>query len=127
MKNIKLIVVAALLVAGLMSCTSAQYSNLTVTKAAATGEVLGSFETVVKATEFLGGAGGINFVNITADAMDAPVQEAILAEIDALGGDAAVNVQIKQEATAVDIILNYVTGCIYAPTTVVVTGDVVKY
>ncbi len=126
MKNIKLIVVAALLVAGLMSCTTAQYSNLTVTKDASTATVLGSFETTVKVTEWLGAPSGMNYFNVTATEADAPVNAAILAEIDALGGSAAVNVQILQQAQVLDIILNNISGGIYAPTTVIISGDVVK-
>jgi hypothetical protein len=88
---------------------------------------VGDFETSVAVTEWLGASGGANLVNVTADAMDTVVFDAIQAEIAALDGDAAVNVTIKQEATALDMILNYVTGNIYSPVHVVITGTVVKY
>lgn len=111
----------------MMSCTTAQFSGLQMTKEMASYTAVGDFETSVAVTEWLGGSGGANLANVTMDAMDAPVFDAIQAEIAALDGDAAVNITLKQEATAVDIILNMVTGNIYAPVHVVITGTVVKY
>lgn len=127
MKNLKIVLIAAIIFAGLTSCTTANYSDLVVTTKDLSGEVLGNFEITVKVTEFLGSPGGANLLNITADAMKEPVKQAIKAEIANKGGDAAINVEIIQKAEVLDMILAGITGSIYSPSTVMVTGTVIKY
>jgi hypothetical protein len=48
-------------------------------------------------------------------------------EIDKAGGDAVINVKIRAQNAAEDILVNIVTLGIYVPRTVTVTGQVIKY
>ena len=51
----------------------------------------------------------------------------IQAEIDKAGGDAAINVKIKAQNTAGDILIQLVTLGIYFPRTVTVSGQIITY
>lgn len=125
-KATKLIVLCVALVALLASCTSFQVSGLTVNAAEPKGTVLGTFETEVKITKFLGAAGGATLANIMSDATDPAIVNAIKAEIVKLGGTTAIDVKIVYGATVVDMLLNSLTGNLYAPATATVSGKVIK-
>lgn len=127
MKKISLFLIAALLVMAAMSCTTASYSGLQMTKEMPSYQSVGEFDVTVNVVEFLGSPGGANLGNITADAMDTVVFDAIQREIAKFSGDAAVNINIVQEATFVDMLLSGITGSIYSPVHVHITGTVVKY
>ena len=77
--------------------------------------------------EFLGSPGGANFINVTADAMDTEIYDAIQREIQKYTGDAAVNVVVEYRAELVDLILGGVTGGLVAPATAHITGTIIKY
>jgi hypothetical protein len=89
--------------------------------------VLGDFKVEVWVNEFLGESGGAKLFNITADATEGPVKDAIQNAIRDKGGDAAINVTIEHQASFIDILLNVVTSSIYAPGNVIITGTIVKY
>lgn len=127
MKKTRLLAILAIVLVVMMSCTTATYSGLQMTKDMDSFVVIKDFETSVTVSEFLGSPGGVNLFNITADAMDDPVFDAVQKEIQKLGGDAAVNITIVQEATLFNMILTSITGGIYAPCTVHVSGTVVKF
>jgi len=127
MKKISLLLVVTSLLFVMMSCTTAQFSGLQMTKEMPSYQSVGEFETTVAVTEWLGASGGANLGNITADAMDTVVFDAIQREIAKYSGDAAVNITMVQEASFVDLLLNGVTGSIYAPVHVKLTGTIVKY
>jgi hypothetical protein len=54
------------------------------------------------------------------------VSDAIQKEISNRGGSAAVNVKIEQQVSVVQLILGGITGGIYVPATLHITGSVVK-
>jgi hypothetical protein len=118
------LVVAAALLA---SCTTFKASGLSYSLKATKTTVLGDFKTEVWVNKFLGSSGGINFLNISSDATEGPVKDAIQNAIKEKGGDAAVNVTIEHQASFVDILLNTLTSSIYAPGNVIVSGTIVKY
>ncbi len=127
MKKIKLFAVLAILLVVIMSCQTATFSGLQMTKDMDSFVVVKDFETTVTVWEFLGSPGGANLFNVSADAMDEPVFQAVQNEIQKLGGDAAVDITLVQEATLVDMIIGGVTGSILAPCKVHITGTVVKF
>jgi predicted small secreted protein len=126
-KTAKLFVLLAIVAVALSSCTTFQLSGAQVAKESPAYEKVGEFDTTVKVVEWLGASGGSNLFNVTADAMDSAIYDAIQSEIGKYSGDAAVNVDIRYEATFIDILLNQLTGTIYAPATAYISGDVVKY
>jgi len=127
MKSLRIL---AILVAGaalLASCTTFKASGLTYSLKAPKTTVVGDFKVEVWVNEFLGSPAGANLFNITADATEGPVKDAIQKEIRDRGGDAAIDVTIEHQASFVDILLGAVTASIYAPGTVIVSGTIVKY
>lgn len=125
-KAVFVLVICAVLAVVLGSCTSFQVSGLTIPATASTAKSLGEFAIDVKVTKFLGSAGGSTLGNIMSDASDVAIISAVKAEITRLGGTSAVNVKIVYGATIIDLILNSVTGYIYAPANAHVTGTVIK-
>jgi hypothetical protein len=127
MKILKLMGVLVVGIAILASCTTFKASGLSYDLKAPKTTSLGDFKVEVWVNEFLGSSGGANLFNITADATEGPVKDAIQKEIKDRNGDAAINVTIEHQASFVDILLNVVTSSIYAPGMVIVTGTIVKY
>lgn len=128
MKNVaKIFILLAFVAVVLSSCTTFQLSGVQVTKEIPAYDNVGEFDISIKVVEWLGSPGGANLGNITADAMDTQIYDAIQREIQKFTGDAAVNVVISYEAGLIDLILSGVTGGIYAPATAHVTGVIVKY
>jgi hypothetical protein len=109
------------------SCTTFQVSGVQVNRQTPSFRNVGQFETTVAVNEFLGSSGGANLANVTSTAMENPIFDAIRREIEKYSGDAAVNVTIRYEATALDVILNGLTGGIWAPAHAVISGTVVKF
>ena len=110
-----------------VSCTTFQLSNVQIDKATPSYTEIRQFEKKVVVHEFLGNSGGANLFNVTAINMDNEILEAIRLEIELYSGDAAVNVTIKYEATFVDLLLNGITGGIYAPAHATISGTIVKF
>lgn len=127
MKRIKILVIIAIIAIIFASCTTAKFSGLQMAKSAQSYKKLGDFTTSVWVWEFLGSSGGVNLLNITADAMDGKVYDAIQKEITKLSGDAAINITIEQRSDLLDIVINSFTSAILAPVHVIITGTVVKY
>ncbi len=125
----KFLKVAAILlaIAMIVSCTSFKLSGIQIASNIPSYQTVGEFEIDVKVTEFLGFSGGTNLFNVSADAMDEKIHDAIQREIQKYTADAAVNVTVEYQATAINIILNTITGTIIAPATAKVTGVLVKY
>jgi hypothetical protein len=88
---------------------------------------VGDFKVEVWVHGFLGSAAGTKLFNLTADATDPAVKDAIMKEIKSRGGDAAINVTIEYQASFVNILLNSITAYIYAPGNLIITGTVVKF
>ena len=88
---------------------------------------VGEFEVTVAVFELLGSAGGANLFNVTADAMDTKIYDAIQREIQKFTGDAAVNITVEYRASFGNLILNGLSMGILAPATAKITGVIVKY
>lgn len=119
-----LVVLLGVLLAG---CTTFKFSGAQVTPQLPSYTSVGTFDINVWVNKFIGNSGGATLFNITADAMDAPIFDAIQREIKKFAGDAAVNVTIEYQASFVNILLNIVTLNIYAPAEAHITGTIVKY
>jgi hypothetical protein len=119
--------VLLLAVIALSSCTTFQLSGTQVTKQIPSYTSVGTFDITIPVNEFLGSSGGANLFNVTADAMDTVIYDAIQREIQKYTGDAAVNVTVTYQASFVDILLNVITFNIYAPAHAHITGTIVKY
>jgi len=118
-----LIVIAVVL----SSCTTFKLSGVQVTKEIPAYDTVGEFDITVKVSEFLGTPGGANLGNITSDAMDTKIYDAIQREIQKFTGDAAVNVTVEYKAEVMDILFAGITGGLYAPATAHVSGVIIKY
>ena len=118
-----LIVIAVVL----SSCTTFKLSGVQVTKEIPAYDTVGEFDITVKVSEFLGSPGGANLGNITSDAMDTKIYDAIQREIQKFTGDAAVNVTVEYKAEIMDILFAGITGGLYAPATAHVSGVIIKY
>ena len=127
MKKAMRVFVVLLAVFMIASCTTFKLEGAQFNKTTPKYTTVGTFDISVKVTEFLGSSGGSNFINLTAENMNKPIYDAIQQEIAKQSGDAAVNVCIEYQASALDVILNGLTGSIYAPATAHVTGTIVKY
>ena len=127
MKRALRVAVILILVMAAASCTTFKLSGIQITKAIPSYQTVGEFEISVSVMEFLGSAGGVNIANMTADAMDTKIYDAIQREISKFTGDAAVNVTVEYEVTLINAIVNGLTGAILAPATAQVSGVIVKY
>ncbi len=127
MKKALKILAIAIAAVSVGACTTFQLSGVSVVGDMPGVEVVGDFETTVNVTEWLGSSGGSNLFNVTSDAMDNAIYDAIQREVSQMSGDAAINVDIRYEATFINILLNGLTGNIYAPATAFISGTVVRY
>jgi hypothetical protein len=89
-------------------------------------EILGDFTTRVYINKFLGTSGGTNFLNLSSHATDGPIRNAIDAQIREKGGTAAINISIRYGSNPLQWFLNNITGTIWAPSTVVISGTIIK-
>jgi len=126
MKVLKVLPLAGIAALLLASCMSFKATNLSVTAPDAKYTVMGSFTTTVWVNQFLGSPAGIKLLNLSADATDPAVADAIQKEIKAKGGTAAVDITIVHKASLVDIILAGLTAGLYSPSVVEISGTVVK-
>jgi hypothetical protein len=126
---VSLVMLVCLLALGSLvcaSCTSFQISGIEVASQASQGSSVGGFELDVSITKLLGFSAGPNLFNVTSDATDPKIVDAIKAEVEKLGGTRAINVKIEYKATFIHLLLNGITGNIYAPAVAHVTGTVIK-
>lgn len=119
--------IVLVLAVALSGCTSFKFAGAQVTKQIPSYASVGTFDVTVAVHEFLGAPAGANLFDVTADAMDTEIYDAIQREIQKYTGDAAVNVTIVYKATFVDFLLNGLTFGIYAPAHARITGTIVKY
>jgi hypothetical protein len=90
-------------------------------------EKLGEFSEKEWTNKFLGwGVNGGTLFNLSSNATDPKVREAVQKNVKKLGGDGAIDVKIKYGSNPVQWILTGITGGIWMPGTVTVTGTVVK-
>jgi len=124
MKRFLLLLLAIGLLA--VGCTTFKVSGLAVEPSGQQFTKIGNFHTEVWVNEFLGASGGSKLFNLTSDATEGPVADAIQKAIKNQGGTGAVNITIEHQASFVNLILNYFTGTIYAPSLVIISGTVIK-
>jgi len=90
-------------------------------------EKVGDFSEKEWTNKFLGwGVNGGTLFNLTSNATDPQVRDAVEKNIKKLGGDGAIDVKIKYGSNPLQWILTAITGGIWVPGTVTVTGTVVK-
>ncbi|MDA3941604.1 MAG: hypothetical protein PF693_20235 [Spirochaetia bacterium] len=121
------LVLMVVLAVVLSSCTTFKLSGVQVTREIQSYDTVGTFDVSVKVYELLGAPGGANLGNVTADAMDTQIYDAIQREIQKYTGDAAVNVVVEYKAEFLDMIIGGFTGSILAPATAHISGTIVKY
>jgi hypothetical protein len=117
------VLVAAL---AMNACTTFKASGLATVPKGQKYDVAGTFHTSVWVNQFLGSSGGTKLFNVTADATDGPVFDAIQREIDKLGGTAAINLTIENKPSFGAFLLNSLTCGLYAPTRVEISGTIIK-
>jgi len=109
-----------------MSCRTFQATGLEVSLTGSSVDVLGDFRASVWVNKFLGTSGGGNLFNLSSDAKEGAVIDLVKKEIANKGGDRAINVKVVYTVNPLQYVLNWVTGQIWAPASIVVTGTVVK-
>ncbi len=125
MKKVSMIAIAVVVLLAITGCTTFKAEGLSFSMPNANEVVLTSFEKSVTVHEFAGPAGGTNLFNITADAMSEKVAEVVMAEVVTAGGNGARNITIEYKVGFLHMLVNAFTGYIWAPTELIVTGDVV--
>ncbi|NCN05667.1 MAG: hypothetical protein GW949_08550 [Spirochaetales bacterium] len=125
-KALKLFSVAVLLVFVLASCTTMRVTDLSFGEPASV-QTLGTFETSVSGFKLLGSGAGTTIANIRSNAPGDTIESAVQAEIAKLGGNGAINVTVEYGADFLDLLLTGLTGSIYAPYSIKISGTVVKY
>ena len=109
----------------LASCTTVSFEGLQMQTDLEGYSVVREFEIELKDTKLLGAGTGYGLMSLNQP--DERIFEEIRREIDKASGDAAVDVTIQYKTTLGDMIWNSLTGTLYSPRTIVVTGSIVKY
>ncbi|MDR1250911.1 MAG: hypothetical protein LBK62_01965 [Treponema sp.] len=112
----------------LASCTTFTAVNLEsgLIPGATDYEVLGNFTEREWVNKFLGQSGGANLLNLSSHATDGVVERAISKNLKKFGGTGITNLEISYGSNPIQWILNFVTFNIWAPSTVVVSGTVIR-
>lgn len=126
-KKSLLLVLVVIMVFAAASCTTFKLSGAQVTTTIPSYQAVGEFDIKVTVFEFLGTPGGANILNISSDAMDTKIYDAVQREIQKYTGDAAVNVTIEYKASVFDMLVAGFTGSLVAPCHAHISGTVVKY
>ena len=126
-KKMVLMVAVAICLA-ISSCVSFQASGLQMglEQSQSLYENLGDFSSRVWVNKFIGTSGGTTFLNLSSDATDGVIRNTIEKEIRKKEGDAAINIRIRYGNGPLTYLLNVITVGIWAPSTVTVTGTVVR-
>lgn len=127
MRSLVRIVMVLLVGIAIAGCTTFQVSGMQVVEEMPGMTPIGDFEVSFRVSEFLGLSGGPNLFNVSATNMDNEIRDAIRREIENRSGDAAINVQVKYEATFLDLLFGQVTFNIWAPATATITGTVISF
>jgi hypothetical protein len=111
---------------GIIACTTFQASGIQIGMSISGAEILGNFTTKVYINKFLGQSGGTNILNLSSNATNGPIRDAIDKEIQKKGGTAAINISIKYGSNPIQWFLNYLTFNLWAPATVTIKGTIIK-
>jgi hypothetical protein len=126
MRKVLILVSVAVLLILAGACTTFQASGLEMHTVATNGDILGNFDVKVTVHRFLGMTAGATLANLFQDSIDSKVNDAIRKEITSRGGTAAVNVRLEHQATGLQVFLNWLTGMLYSPVTLHITGTVIR-
>lgn len=126
-KKIALLLLSLTLVLSLTSCTTFKASGLSATLSYESYDVVGYMDETINVNKFLGTSGGSTLANISEDATEDPINFAIQQKILQYHGDAIVNMEVSYGSSFFDILGNYLTFTIWAPSKVHVKGIIVKY
>ncbi len=113
-------------VLGLTGCTTFKAEGLSYFKDYSDYTVIGRFEKSVTVNEFLGESGGANLFDISADAMSEELFEILSMEVEKRNAAGIINLDIEYSVTFLQMLVNSITGYVYAPATLTVKGDVVR-
>ena len=108
-----------------VGCTTFKAEGLSFMPKSSNMQVLGHFHEGKTVIELFGTSGGENLFNISASAMADKVPGIIWNEVNKMGGNAAVNVEIRYYVGPLSYLLNAITFHILAPARIVIEGDVV--
>lgn len=111
----------------LTACTTFKMSGVQMVMDTPQYHNVADLDVTVQVNKFLGSSGGATFANIGEEATDNAIYDAIRREVTKAGGDAAVNVTIDYKANLGDLLLNNLSGFLWAPSHVHITGYIVKY
>lgn len=125
MKKMGLILLSVLFMAVLASCTTFSARGLS-SYTPKDYEVLGQFEESVTVNRFVGSPGGASLFNILEDAPGDAADKLIRKEIQKLGGSGAINIEIKYEAVFWNMLVNSITGGLWAPAKLTISGTVIR-
>jgi len=90
-------------------------------------EKVGDFSVKKWTNKFLGrGVNGGTLFNLSSGATDPQVRKAVEENVKKLGGDGAIDIKIKYGSSPLHWLFTAITGGIWVPGTVTVTGIVVK-
>ncbi|MCR4580416.1 MAG: hypothetical protein K5681_08720 [Treponema sp.] len=107
------------------SCTTFKAEGLSFIPFTNGTQVIGHFREGKTVIELLGQSGGSNLFNITSGAMKDKITGIIWNEVNKMGGNAAINVEVTYSVGPIGYFFNVITFNILAPARVVVEGDVV--
>ena len=110
----------------LVGCTTFKADGLALMPMPENMQVVGNFEDTVMVHKFLGRSGGTNLFNITSDATEGALNDIAWKNIRNMGGTGAVNVQVTYGSNILHWFLNGLTGNIWAPAKITVSGTVVR-
>ena len=113
-----LALLACLLV--LASCQTVTFQGLPVVKEVPPYTVVKDFSTTIGDPTLIAGL-------LPLSQPDQRIYSYIKEEIDRYSGDAAINVELDYGVSFFDLILTSLTGSIYSPRTITISGTIIKY
>lgn len=125
MKKQALFIGIILITCLLTACTSFIVTDLAVIDAP-NAKIIGHFREEISVNKFLGSSGGYNLGNFSATNGSDYVYDAVMAQVLNNGGSGAINVTVEYRASFMNILLNSITSNIWAPSTIIVEGDVIR-
>lgn len=123
MVGVAVFTVSILLITG---CTTFKAEGLSFALVAENEVVLGSFSESVTVHKILGASGGATLFNITSGTTSDKIKSVIIDQINEYGGSGAKNITITYSANVLHYLGNWITGSIWAPAKLKITGDVVN-
>ena len=128
MRNKCFLVLGLMLVVFVTSCRTFSATGLSqgVTPGGGSYEIVGNFTEREWVNKFLGSSGGTNLFNITSRATDGVVNRAIQKNLRQFGGTGVINLEITYVSNPAQWWLNKVTLFIWAPSTVIVRGTIIR-